>query len=211
MVLSKFKATLLKFDVAYPYGEKHEEFAKVAEAARDIPDLLIAEVNVKDYGDKDNEDLAQRFNVDAKNFPVAKLFIGDQDPIPYEGEWKSSELMRFLSTKSGIWMSLPGCLEQFDRLAMQFMSETSEDARRKILREAEDEWDKVKGKTQQVAAETYVKIMRKAIEKGDSFVPGEVDRIEKLVKDKINKEKKEEMQNRLNILNSFKKSPRDEL
>jgi hypothetical protein len=28
-LLSKFDASLIKFDVAYPYGDKHEEFAKV--------------------------------------------------------------------------------------------------------------------------------------------------------------------------------------
>jgi hypothetical protein len=28
-LMSKFDASLIKFDVAYPYGDKHEEFAKV--------------------------------------------------------------------------------------------------------------------------------------------------------------------------------------
>lgn len=59
-VLSKFQSTLVKFDVAYPYGPKHDEFVKFAESVHNIDSLLVAEVGIKDYGDKDNEDLAKR-------------------------------------------------------------------------------------------------------------------------------------------------------
>lgn len=55
-----FRVSLVKFDVAYPYGDKHDEFAKVAEEARDIDELFVGEVGIKDYGDKDNEELGQR-------------------------------------------------------------------------------------------------------------------------------------------------------
>jgi len=54
--------SIIKFDVSYPYGEKHEEFVKLGSAYQSVEDLLVAEVPVKDYGEKDNEDLAIRFD-----------------------------------------------------------------------------------------------------------------------------------------------------
>ena len=45
-LLPKFQATLVKFDESYPYGEKHDEFKKVAKATISQPDLLVGEVNV---------------------------------------------------------------------------------------------------------------------------------------------------------------------
>lgn len=50
----------MKFDVSYPYGEKHDAFTKLGSAYQYVDELLVAEVPVKDYGDKDNEDLANR-------------------------------------------------------------------------------------------------------------------------------------------------------
>lgn len=53
----------------------------MAEAAK-AADLLVAEVGVKDYGEKENSDLAERFKIDKEQFPVVKLFI--------KGEFQSS-------------------------------------------------------------------------------------------------------------------------
>lgn len=54
--------SIVKFDVSYPYGDKHEEYVKMGSVYQSVDELLVAEVPVKDYGDKDNEDLAVRFN-----------------------------------------------------------------------------------------------------------------------------------------------------
>lgn len=70
----KFGTVLVKFDIAYPYGEKHETYAKfAAQATRQIDDFLVAVVGIKDYGEKDNTKLGERFSVGDK-FPVIKLF-----------------------------------------------------------------------------------------------------------------------------------------
>lgn len=73
-VISKFSTVLVKFDIAYPYGDKHEAYAKLAsEGANQHDDFAVAVVGIKDYGDKENTKLGERFEVGDK-YPVIKLF-----------------------------------------------------------------------------------------------------------------------------------------
>lgn len=53
--------------------------------------------------------------------------------------------------------------------------------------------------------------MRKILEKDDSFTESEIKRIENILKGKLSKEKSTEMQQRINILQSFKITVKDEL
>ena len=46
-IIKKFNASIIKFDVAYPYGEDHDEFAKIAKEASDVADLFVGEVGIK--------------------------------------------------------------------------------------------------------------------------------------------------------------------
>jgi len=63
-MVNNFPASIVKFDVAYPYGDKHDEYAKVSIDAAERKDLFVGEVGVKDYGDKDNEELGKRYLLD---------------------------------------------------------------------------------------------------------------------------------------------------
>jgi len=204
-IISKFKAAAIKFDVAYPYGTKHDEFAKVAEAAHTVPDLLVGEVGVKDYGEKENADLAERYKVNKDDFPVVKLFVaGVSEPYTFsDTEFTADNIKKFIRTKSNVHIGLPGCLEAFDKIAAKFSQATDPDVKKALLREAEDLWDNTTGRADQKTAEVYVKTMRKALDKGDDFVSNELKRVQSLAKGKISKEKKEEMQQRINILQSF--------
>jgi hypothetical protein len=45
-VIRAHKAVLVRFDDAYPYGDKHDEFKKLAVSTITQPDLLIADFGI---------------------------------------------------------------------------------------------------------------------------------------------------------------------
>ncbi|XP_042203339.1 endoplasmic reticulum resident protein 29-like [Homarus americanus] len=203
-IVPKFHAAIVKFDIAYPYGKKHEEYTKLSAAGRGSPELLVAEVGVKDYGDMENMDLAERFGVTKEDFPKVKFFVNGKDkPFDFDGEFNAEELKKFIRRHSEVYIGLEGCLETFDRIVDRFMTTENQSDKKGLLRKAEDEWDKLKSPSDQQIAETYVKIMRKVLEKGGEFISLEKTRVEGLMIGRITKEKKEEMQGRLNVLKSF--------
>lgn len=205
-LISRFSAAIVKFDIAYPYGKKHDEFTKLAAAGRGADNLLVAEVGVKDYGDMENMDLQERFGVKKDDFPVVKLFVqGQEDPIDFEGEFNEDGLKKFIRQHSQVYIGLENCLEKFDRIADRFITTKDETERKQYLREAEDEWDILKNPSDRKSAETYVKLMRRMREKGNEYVREEKIRIDKLLKDKVSKEKKSELEGKINILRSFVK------
>lgn len=139
-ITGKFEASLIKFDVAFPYGDKHDAFVALAKDAKDVEDLLIGEVGVKDYGEKDNEELARKYGATKENFPIVKLFIkGRSEPIPFDDSkgFTTDELRRFVRENTGIYLSLPGCIKELDKLAIKFMK-TKDDDRKHILKETEN-------------------------------------------------------------------------
>ncbi|XP_047032480.1 protein windbeutel [Helicoverpa zea] len=202
-ITKKFEASLIKFDVAFPYGDKHEAFVALAKDAKDVDDLLIAEVGVKDYGEKDNEALAKKYGASKDNFPVVKLFVkGKSEPIPFDDAkgFNSDELRRFVRENTGIYLSLPGCVKELDKLAIQFMKSKKDD-RKKVLKKAEDY---VKNMDKESSSgKIYKTIMEKILEKGDEFVQFENERVKKLLSEKVSNEKKKQLGVRINILQTF--------
>ncbi|KAI5696532.1 hypothetical protein M8J76_011148 [Diaphorina citri] len=212
-ILSKFHTTLVKFDIAYPYGAKHEAFLEVAESSKHRPDFLVAEVGVKDYGERDNEDLAKRFNLDSKEFPVYLLFAqGVKEPYTYKGttddDYSAEKVINFVRSKdTGIWIGAVGCLQDFDRLAKDFIRSASQE-RKTLLKSAEDLWDEIKTNSARKSAEFYVKTMRKLVEisgegSESEFLTREKARLKGLLNQKVSAQKKDELKSRMNILDSF--------
>ena len=205
-LVSKFHASLVKFDVAYPYGDQHEEFAKVAKEAAESEDLFIGEVGIKDYADRVNENLGRRFNIKKEDYPVALLFVHNEkhelEQYTFTGTFLADDLKKFVRKNSGIYLSLPGCIEAFDKLVDKLLV-TRQEERGAVVREAEQLWDRTHGPSMSRRADTYVKIMRKVADTGDTFVKTETDRVKKLLAGKISAEKKENLEEKLNILKSF--------
>ncbi|XP_071572289.1 endoplasmic reticulum resident protein 29 [Temnothorax nylanderi] len=212
-VIPRFKAALVKFDVAFPYGGKHEQYASVAADTKDSQDLLIATVGVKDFGNKDNSDLAQRYNIKKDDFPVVLLFVqGKSTPIRFtperDSDFTGEYLKRFIRSRSRVYLGLPGCVERLDRLAEEFKAAGEQD-RQEILKKARI-FEETLPEEQREAAKIYVKTMEKILERGDVFVQTEETRVQGLLyRGKLSDQKKRTMEERRNILQSF--SARDEL
>merc|ERR1712054_395570 len=94
------------------------------------------------------------------DFPVYKLFTkGSSVPVDYKGEVKADDLSRFLKKEAKLYIGLPGCLEDFDALAKQFV--TGDKAATKAA-------------TEQAA-------MKLILERGNGFVESEIERLQKMV------------------------------
>lgn len=151
-----------------------------------------------------------RFDViDKEKYPVVKLFIQDKkDPITFEADndedFTVDKLRSFVKLNNqDIYIGAPGCYEHFDKIAKEFRVEKNTQKRKDFLLKAEELWDKAEGFQEQKSAEIYVKTMRKVIDKGDQFITAEKERINKILKGDVSKEKKYDFNLRLNILDSF--------
>nr|XP_022911641.1 protein windbeutel [Onthophagus taurus] len=209
-IIPKFKASLIKFDIAYPYGDKHDEFVKFADEVTKVKELIVGEVGVKDYGDKTNFELAKTYGINTKeDLPKVKLFLGDlnEEPIPFINEFTVENFRDFIRDNTNLYLGLSGCVETFDKLAKEFMlSQDKNNKYNQVLEVAES----VVGK-EKVSAKIYLQFMKKVIDNGVGFVQQEQLRLNKIIKEgKINSKKKEELGERLNVLHSFKLA-KDEL
>ncbi|XP_066149162.1 endoplasmic reticulum resident protein 29 [Euwallacea fornicatus] len=203
-VLSKFENVLVKFDAVYPFGEKHDAFKTVAEELKDANDLLIVTIGIKDFGDHDNQKLAERFGINTKkDWPSLRLFIkGEEEPFSLNREdvWSVNEIKKFIREYSNVYLGLPGCLEKFDKFAIEFSAAKDKEA---IIENAEKEAETLQAEADIKAANTYIKFMKKSLE-NESFIEVERKRLNKILKEgKVKTDKKENMQLRANILTSF--------
>ncbi|KAF6204124.1 hypothetical protein GE061_002464 [Apolygus lucorum] len=204
-IVNKFDAVLVKFDNAYPYGPEHEAFEEVCDSSTPLEEFLVAEVQVKDYGEKENQALAYKYGARKKDYPALKLFIKGQDqPLKYDkkvnGDVNPKNIKKFIKSHTGIHVSQPGCIRAFDVIVLKFIKTKDEAERKELLKSAEELLEEYKDKR---AADVYVKLMKKVIEKGDEFVKTEMARVDNILKEKLTKDKQAEMTERINILESF--------
>lgn len=136
-IVPRFEAALVKFDVAYPYGDKHDIFAKVAEEIIDNKNFILAQVPVKDYGEKENEEFAKKYGITKDDLPALRLFVqGEDEPFVFDKNlpWTEENVKKFVREHTNLYLGLPGCLEAFDKLAAKFISAKKKET---VLQETE--------------------------------------------------------------------------
>lgn len=142
--LPKFEVIIVKFDAAYPYGDKHETYTKFAEEFIDNKNILVGEIGVKDYGDKENEDFAKKYGVNGKDdLPMVKMFLKNSHKyIDFKNnDFSIDNLRSFVKDNTNIYIGLPGCLEEYDKLAAKFVQASD---RNVAMREVEQKAEKAK-------------------------------------------------------------------
>ncbi|CAF1233025.1 unnamed protein product [Didymodactylos carnosus] len=226
-IIETFDVVLVKFDERTARGEKQDQFRKFAKNVASVKNLLLAEIPLAakhdigrrprgprsppiDHEAIENIALAKRFNVQSANYPVYKLFLkGTEKPLDYNDAKTATALKRFLKQHTNLWFGLPGTLKQMDSLARQYfdlfsMKNGSNDEDKQILLEkAREEVKSMEHLTDKKNGESYIKIMEQILKQGTDFLKREERRIQNLLKGKITTEKKEELNNRQNILLSF--------
>ena len=190
------------------HGDENEVFKKVVSTVVGKPELsiLIGNVGVQEWGDKNNFDLAEKYKVSKSSEWPAYIFFpaNSKKGITYDEDKKSKDaILRFLREQN-VPVRLAGRLEQFDLLAQKFIA--NKDERAEILKHAEalEVEEKRKG-----SKKLYLDIMQKILDDGDSFVTKERKRLNKQLKDKdIKLEKKGQTEKRANILQAFADGPK---
>jgi len=205
-IVNRERNVLVKFDKNYPYGDKEDAFKELCKRLGEAgANLLVGVVGVEEYGDKLNQDLADRFGVKNSDFPVYKLFQKDQDkPLDYTGEITADALSAFVVEHGGVYLALPGQLKAFDELALKFMAASTE--RAAIQAETQVAAEALSKPKELESGKYYALVMKRIAEKGDGFVASETARVKKVSGGQITPEKKELFGKRLNILSSFKVS-----
>lgn len=117
-----------------------------------VDDLLVAAVGIKDYGEMDNKNLSQQFNVPEK-LPSIKLFqngdvtkwldysegnivkhiahqhLSQHIPLFHtDAAIKTEELKQFVRRHSQVYIGLSGCIREFDEIASEFVNHYSSKA-----------------------------------------------------------------------------------
>lgn len=125
-VLSRFPVALIKFDKAFPYGDKHNEFSKFAKEQNPlVKDLVIGDVHIKDYGDKENWGFLKRFQINEKQLPVILLFQSVDTTkwleYPKDEDVSVTNLKNFMRKNTKLYIGLSGSIKELDEIAGQFM------------------------------------------------------------------------------------------
>mmetsp|Transcript_10051 Transcript_10051/g.26714 ORF Transcript_10051/g.26714 Transcript_10051/m.26714 type:complete len:293 (-) Transcript_10051:138-1016(-) len=197
------QVVLVKFDQSYPYGEKQEEFEKLSKHVYSVPNFFVADVQVAEYGDKQNDDLRLRFDLKREDFPVYILFKGIDDRTTYSGKVTASDISSWLRRK-GLKVAAIGTIAELDDIVAKFMRGGLADAEIEAAQELAETTFKDDAK-----APLYVKIMKKIKEKGEGYLATETARLEKIMAGQVADHKRTELADKTRILTVL--SSRDEL
>lgn len=78
-IVARFQTVLVKFDIAFPYGKMHDEYAKfaieISESDRSA-DMIVCVIGIKNYGQPTNHRLSERFHI-GDRLPAIKIFINN--------------------------------------------------------------------------------------------------------------------------------------
>lgn len=144
--------------------------------------------------------------------PMYLLFSAFQQdtPVVYRGSWKSEDILRWLIRHTGIYLSLPGSIDLFDKLVVDFCKADNKETKHKLLSTLKELL--VDRYASCNYAQYYVHVSEKILIYGENFLKQEENRLKILTDSKISDNQKLIFKRKLNILayfiNLFEKNKR---
>jgi len=220
--LSKADLMLVKFDQHNPDPKMHAAFEKVvSDLSKEIgmENMTAAHVEVIKDGEITNSELVSKYNIQKlifdESLPVIASFTRNKEGDKYpEGETHSPSIIiskmfdvdllrRGIRSTTGIYFTLPGCMDTFDFLAVQFAQASSAFKQGKIISEAEVKLSQIpEAESENIAiAKEYISYMKKAVDSGKTN-----DELNEFIQQEIEKSAQKDGQASnqvLNILDAF--------
>merc|ERR1712098_791859 len=100
----------------------------------------------------------------------------------YGGDYSVNSLRTFLSSKTGIYLKLEGCIKELDQLAERYVKASSREERDMVLFAAEH-WAQHGSEETKEQAQVYVKLMKAALGEGMKAIQKEKERVEKILEE----------------------------
>merc|ERR1712217_686753 len=117
-----------------------DAFKELCKLGYSVPNFLIAEVPVQEYGDKENDDLREKYGLKKEDFPAYFLFnAANKEGLKYAGAVQAEDLAVWLR-RNQVKMPAIGTIEELDVLAKKFLKDKS---------------DAIIAEAQKIAAEQY--------------------------------------------------------
>eukprot|EP01026_Neomeris_dumetosa_P056459 TRINITY_DN51656_c0_g2_i6.p2 TRINITY_DN51656_c0_g2~~TRINITY_DN51656_c0_g2_i6.p2 ORF type:complete len:248 (-),score=46.00 TRINITY_DN51656_c0_g2_i6:272-1015(-) len=175
------------------------EFKKLGEALQNDPKLgkrvVIGKVNADEH-----KELSQRFGV--TGFPTIKWFGKGKpvsEPESYQSARTADKFLEFINEQLAGESDFAR-VESMDKLAKKFVQSSD---KKGVVEEAVKESGSLTGDDLEYA-QVYIKMMKKALEKGVEYFSNESKRLERMVASgNVNKSKLEEMLTKLSVLSAF--------
>jgi len=179
------------------------DYEKVASIFASESDVVIAKMDATEHKTKPGE-----FGV--TGYPTLKWFPkDDKSGKDYSSGRSIEDFVNFINsntgtqkTKEGGYLPTAGRIAEFEELITRFKAATKAE-KQKILSELESEVASYTGANKDLA-KFYTITAKRVIEKGDSFAPAEVQRLQRLIDSgNVTPDKFAEFSKRLNIVNEF--------
>jgi len=178
-------------------------YEKVAKTFENEKNCVVAKVDA----DQEKE-LGSKWGV--SGFPTIKFFPkGNKEGEEYDGGRSEQDFIDFLNKRCGTNRVSGGGIDEragrfdiFDAIVETFMADI--DARDKAITDIEKTYET--RDSHKKSGEYYVKVMKKIMEKGESYIQTEISRLEKILAGHMKADKRDQMFKRKNILNVFMKA-----
>lgn len=184
------------------------EFKSLGEMIEADPALksrvVVAKVNADEH-----RSLGERFGV--RGFPTIKWFsrgkpVNSDSAKAYEGARTADKFMEYIKAALEEDKGFAR-VEELDALARKFVDAAAK-KKAAVVTEAEKAAKAIKDAAAKANGELYVKLMKKAVEKGDEWFAKESSRLERMIgSGSVAAGKVDEMSKKLSVLSAFTDKP----